>query len=107
MKKTFLIFAAVAIMGGCATTKVPQPIGGSRADGIVKFAYEYGALEKPQVVLEQVMSEAKKRCQAWGYSDAEPFGGTGFKECVAANAYGNCVRFRNILNYQCVGKKSN
>ncbi len=104
MNKILVTTLAVSLLGGCATVKVPQPIDGSRSDGTLKFAYEYGALENPQVQMEPALEEANRRCQAWGYERAEPFGGTGFKQCVASNAYGNCVRWRNILSFQCIGK---
>lgn len=43
-----------------------------------------------------------QRCKARGYSNAEPFGGTENK-CVAFNGYGNCVKTRVNIVYQCSG----
>jgi hypothetical protein len=94
-------FAALLASLGCATVKVPQPTSGSRADGTVQLAYEYGQFERPQVDWETANQIATDRCRAWGYSGAEAFGG-GFEECTAANQYG-CVRIFVTITYQCIG----
>lgn len=100
-KKTMVGLTAVTLLAACATTKVMQPIGGSRSDGTVKLAYEYGAFENPKVDAGQAAQAATARCQAWGYQHAEPFGGY-VTQCTASNGYG-CVRTMVTVEFQCTG----
>lgn len=93
--------ASLLALWGCAVPKVPVPVGGSRADGVVRMAYEYGGLEVPQVDAYATKVSAAQRCAAWGYSDAEPFGGV-MSQCEAANQYG-CIRYLVTISYQCTG----
>jgi hypothetical protein len=97
----FIVFAALLGPLGCTTVKIPQPTGGSRADGTVQLAYEYGGFERPQVDWETANQIAADRCRAWGYSGAESFGG-GVSQCTAYNAYG-CIRRFVTITYQCTG----
>ena len=96
-----VLLTLVAVILGCAVTKVPVATGGSRADGTVQLAFEYGGFESPQVDLGSAHITAAQRCRAWGYTDAEPFGGT-VSHCQAANEYG-CLRFLVTMTYQCTG----
>ena len=102
MKKVVVIGLGAAMMlAACATTKVMTPIGGSRSDGTVKLAFNYGAFEKPQVDGAAALQSATARCQAWGYKNAEPFGGYQ-SQCTAANGYG-CVAWQVTVEFQCTG----
>ena len=51
MKKFKLVVAAIiaATAAACATAKELVPVGGSRADGTVQLAFDYGGFEKPVV----------------------------------------------------------
>jgi hypothetical protein len=93
---------AMLILIGCATPKMLQAVGGSRADGTVDLAYEYGLFEEPQVDVAGAASTAAERCAVWGYSGAEPFGG-GREQCLQRNGYGNCLRAVVTVTYQCTG----
>jgi YecR-like lipoprotein len=75
MKRTMLLLLPALLSSGCATVKTLEATGGSRSDGTVELSYEYGSLEAPQVQWEQGLVTARERCAAWGYSDAEAFGG--------------------------------
>lgn len=88
-------------LSGCAVQKTLTPTGGSRADGTVELSYEYGMFEQPKVDLHQGTQVAKQRCAAWGYSDAQPFGGQK-STCQQSNGYGNCVRTLVTVQYQCM-----
>jgi len=77
------------------------PTGGSRADGAVKLSYEFGSFQVPKVDEAQGLAAAKQRCAAWGYTGAEPFGGS-TKTCVNASM-GSCNAFRVTVEYQCTG----
>jgi hypothetical protein len=96
-----IAFATLLASLSCATVKVPQPIGGSRAVGTVQLAYEYGGFERPQVDWETGNQIATERCRGWGYSEAESFGG-GVSQCTAYNQYG-CLQFFVTITYQCLG----
>jgi hypothetical protein len=85
---------------GCATTMTPQPIGGSRADGTVTLAFQYGIFEKPMVDWVTANGNAVERCKAWGYRNAQAFGGSQ-NLCLAYNGYGNCMRTQVNVTYQC------
>ena len=90
----------VIALGGCATTKVLEPTGGSKADGTVEMMLEYGWLEKPAVDGEQARYSAATLCKRWGYSDAERLG-NGMQRCMTP--YGNgCFRYQLKVTYQCI-----
>ena len=101
-KKSMALLVAGVMLAGCATVKVPQPVGGSRADGIVDLAYEVFAFEKPQIDWSAAAQTAQRRCVAWGYSNAEAFGGQK-TQCQATNDYG-CIQTLVTITYQCTGK---
>ena len=79
--KSLLI--VLLLLQGCAVTKQLVPTGGSRADGTVTLAFEYGIFEAPQPDAQQGLSTARQRCAAWGYDDATPFGGAQ-QQCIHA-----------------------
>lgn len=72
-----LLAAALLCSAGCAkkVTKMWEAAGGSRADATVEVGYTYNPQnELPEANELQALQEARKRCQAWGYQEAEPFG---------------------------------
>jgi hypothetical protein len=105
MPVRYRFVGAILLVGlsACAVVKVPVPTGGSKADGVVRMAYEYGGFEAPQVDLQAAASSAAQRCAAWGYTGAQPFGGA-MQQCEAANQYG-CLRYLVTLTYQCTGSQ--
>ena len=92
--ETFLVAA------GCSTNKTLTPTGGSRLDGTVEMSYEIGSLQKAEINMEQGLTSARERCRAWGYSDAQPFGGER-RTCQASNSYG-CIQYLVTVTYQCL-----
>ncbi len=102
MKKIIPVVIALSL-SACATIKVPQATGGSKADGIVELSYQYGGFEQPVVQWDQALITAKKHCKAWGYQNAEAFSGT-ISQCQSYNQYG-CVSFFVTAKYQCTGSK--
>lgn len=95
-------FASLICLTGCAVQKEWAATGGSRADGTVDLAYEYGAFEKPQLNDAQGVDLAASTCAGWGYAKSQPFGGN-LTKCEMANAYGNCLRTLVTRKYQCMG----
>ena len=101
LKHVVIIAASVFIMSilGCAVDKQLTATGGSRADGIVKLSYEYGLFERPQLDGQQGITEARQRCSAWGYRNAQPFDGARQK-CINHDGT-NCLRWLVTIDYQC------
>lgn len=101
---TIAVFGLIIVTMGCSRTVQKELIatGGSRADGTVQLSFEHGSLEKPQLDLIQGLATAKQRCAAWGYSDAEQFGGNA-RQCQVPSQYG-CMRWYVTVTYQCLGK---
>ncbi len=95
------LFAALT---ACAVTKLPLATGGSRADGTVQMAFEYGWLEVPKVDWDAARVTARQRCQAWDYTEAEPFGGS-VSHCEQTDGSGNCLRTLVSMTYQCTGRR--
>jgi YecR-like lipoprotein len=98
--KILPIVATALALSACASTKTLVPVGGSRSDGVVKLAYQYGMFEKPVVDYNEAARTATARCAAWGYSNAEAFGSSE-STCIAVNGYGNCIGWRVTVAYQC------
>jgi hypothetical protein len=97
----WLAASMLAVSVGCAAKKDLIATGGSRADGTIDLSYEVGLYEKPQIDQTQGLVIARQRCGAWGYADAEPFGGEK-RQCQ--KYYGsNCLRWFVTLTYQCLG----
>lgn len=101
MKMSAVVFliVSVSLLSGCATPKQWVAVGGSRSDGTVKLAFEYGLFEKPELQPGQGTRLATQKCGAWGYSGAESFGST-TSQCVAWNNSG-CLRWRIFAEFQC------
>jgi len=94
--------ASLICFAGCAAQKEWAATGGSRADGTVELAYEYGEFEEPQVSDEQGVTLAASACGGWGYPASQAFGGT-MSRCEAFGGYGNCLRTLVTRKYQCLG----
>lgn len=91
---------ACILLAGCTAHKTPLATGGSRSDGTVDISYEYGVFEKPVFDTIAVQTQARERCAAWGYTDAQMFGGQK-QECIARDGYGTCVQTRATMTFQC------
>lgn len=100
MHRTTLL--AIALLAGCANTKIPEATGGSRADGTVTMSYTVTSLERPQVDWAAAKRGAEDRCRSWGYEAAERFGGWR-QECVAGGGLGGCNGWMVHIPYQCIG----
>ena len=96
---TYSTVLSVLLMQGCAVQKQLVPTGGSRADGTIKLSYEYELFEVPQIDPQQGIMIAQQRCSAWGYKNAEPFGGAR-QNCIRPTNNG-CVRWLVSIDYQC------
>lgn len=103
MRKIIAIGVIGLTLSACAVQKTWVPTGGSRGDGTVTLSYEYGLFETPQVDQAQGIQAAKERCAAWGYKDADPFGGT-TSQCNQTSGTGSCNRWLVSAVYQCIGR---
>lgn len=110
MQKMLIVLSSIVCLGliGCAkpVQKNWGALSGSRSDGTIKMAYQYNPVsEIPQVNNMQALTLASKRCQAWGYAEAEAFG-TNFSECNNwSTAFGSltCVKETVTREFQCIG----
>ena len=98
-----MIVAAALVLSACAVQKEWIPTGGSRSDGMVRLSYEYGAFEKPILSGSQAQYMAAQRCGNWGYSGAEPFGGS-LRRCSNFDPGFGCNRWMVTVSYQCTGR---
>jgi len=96
-------FAVIGCAAATRVVKMPEATGGSRADGIVELSYEYYDGEVYEVAVEAALTTAKQRCEAWGYSDATPFGGT--KRSCLFHDGDTCTTYFVIRPYQCTGPR--
>ena len=90
----------VLFLYSCSVPVSSAPIGGSRADGTITVAYEYGALTVPEVNRNEMDRQAKERCGRWGYEEAERFGGE-TRQCTRPDGSG-CWRWLVSVQYQCI-----
>lgn len=97
------VLVIVIVSAGCTTIKTLYATGGSRSDGTIEMSYEYGMMEAPKPKWNEALQTATKKCQAWGYSEAQAFGGN-ISHCTQINGYGNCIHWRVTATYQCYGK---
>lgn len=111
MRKCFTLFLAAIFLCiiGCAK-KVPkywQASGGSRSDATVIVGYTYNPQsEYPLTNEQQAHTEAVKRCEAWGYQEADPFGLV-TKRCaeMTYTAFGPmCLEMLVTQQFQCIGR---
>ena len=106
MSKSFLLrtglVAAFACLSACAVQKTMVPTGGSRADGTVEMSYEIGDMQTAKIDMKQAGKDAARRCQAWGYADAEPFGGEK-RQCQKSGGLSGCSRTFVSMQFQCIG----
>lgn len=100
--KTTTIALLIFVLSGCAVQKALIPTGGSRADGTIELSYEFGEFQVPKIDLQQGAELARQRCAAWGYSDAQPFGGQK-NTCQALGGFAGCARTLVTIQYQCIG----
>jgi hypothetical protein len=88
----------------CTVDKQLNATGGSRADGVVELSYEIGMLQNARIDWIKADHDAIQRCNAWGYSHAERFGGEK-RQCNEPST-GGCAQWFVSINYQCVGQKA-
>ncbi len=100
MRKILICFIVV-FLTGCAVKKNYSAIGGSRADGIIQLSYDMTQFEMPQPDEQQGITLARRKCNAWGYSGAEPFEGT-VRTCNETTL-SSCSSWRITKDYQCLG----
>jgi len=100
-----LFFAVVGILLASCTTNVPKELvatGGSKADGVVELSYQYNELETPIVDKAKGQETAEKRCKAWGYKRADPFGGEKIICNISPGAWTSCGNYIGTIQYQCL-----
>lgn len=116
MRKVGTLILAAAFLvcaSGCAqkVVKTWEAAGGSRADATVEVGFVFNPeVEIPSHSEQQALQEARKRCQSWGYGDAEPFGlvkSTCQQSRYAPFAGLICTSMLVTRQYQCLGRGDN
>ncbi len=102
MRRTYL--AIFLLLASCTVDKQLTATGGSKADGIVELSYEIGEFQTAKIDWDRANQDAAQRCAAWGYSNAESFGGER-RTCQVPGSYG-CNQWLVTMNYQCTGQKA-
>lgn len=105
MGKIIAIVLVLLAASGCSSvTKIPEPYGGSKADGTVLLSYKFDtAIWRPfDVDYVTANTKARKRCQGWGYKDAILFK-TQTSECARYGGliFSTCEQESVSLTYQC------
>lgn len=103
MKKILLAGVIGLLMSGCASSvhKDMHATGGSKSDGIIELSFEHTEFEKPILDEQKNYELAKKRCESWGYSKAEAFGGSK-RQCQMLGGWSGCASFLITKQYQCI-----
>jgi hypothetical protein len=113
IRSIFLLLVLVVVAIGCAQRVAVQknwvPIDGSRADATLRLSYTYDPrTEMPSVSEQQAQEAAKARCNSWGYTEAEAFGGI-MRNCNSPfyNPWSgrmDCAEMIVTKTYQCIGR---
>ena len=98
MKKRMLILLTVitASVIGCAKAQW-QATGGNRSGATVDISYELNSVTRAPDNDTEALRLARERCKAWGYEDAEAFGGV-----IRKRIDSKSVRY--IKTFQCLGQ---
>ena len=125
MKQLSIIALMLAGLTACATVEVIEweATGGSRADSVIELSYQYNPrVTEPVLDDDKALTLATERCQAWGYTSAEAFGGEvsscvqeggtgsgcyfparGYYYSACAPSYTTCRSLLVTKKYQCLG----
>lgn len=98
--KKILCVSLLFALSACSVTPHWAAVGGSRSDGTVQLAYDLGELEHGEASEAEGVQIAAQRCQAWGYTSAQAFGGS-LKQCLRQDGLGLCTHTRITREYQC------
>lgn len=98
LKALALLLVELSV-SGCAVDKQLAATGGSKADGIVELSFEIGEFQTAKIDWVKAQSDAVQRCAAWGYHNAEKFGGEK-RQCQVPSQYG-CAQWFVTVSYQC------
>ena len=86
-------------LGGCASTQDWASAGGDREQGVVRLSYQYPEFRQPEVSDTRAIALALNRCNAWGFSKAEPIAGQ-IRQCANVDD-GNCNVWTVTREFQC------
>ncbi len=103
-KKIITSLFILFLYGCTASYFPPAATGGSKADAIISVTYGYPDGVNPDNWVEEwkgIDGSASERCKNWGYSAAVKFDRAEVW-CVHWNGYGDCLYWKESLNYQCV-----
>jgi hypothetical protein len=80
---------------------IAPPSGHPAWRASVELSYEISNLQVAKVSAEQANAAARDRCRAWGYADAQAFGGE-TRQCNMPGGYGGgCYQWLVVLVLGC------
>ena len=92
----------VLALASCAQQLLPlRTVGGSKADGTIVMAIEYGLFDNVKVDVAETQKKAIQTCKNWGYSNVRFFD-EGYKRCLQPDPNLGCVRWREEYQAQCI-----
>jgi hypothetical protein len=94
-----ILLVFTAALAGCATSQPWTVSGGEKHEGLVRVSYEFAEFHEPAVSEQQAEQIALKRCEGWGYDDAEPIAGQ-LRQCSNMED-GNCDLWKVTREFQC------
>ena len=103
--KLISAFILMISVSGCVTTKAQlYPITGNRAGGTVTVGYDTRDIytDESDIDWRQAKGMAAKKCKAWGYKYAEPFGPVR-TVCQRPGGFSGCAVGVKLIEYQCIG----
>lgn len=99
---TCLLLLVITALVGCSVKRNFYATGGSRADGVIDMAYDYKPNENTVINKKQAYTIARSKCAAWGYANAEAFGGQA-NICTLPSGSKGCAAWQVTIKYQCLG----
>jgi YecR-like lipoprotein len=103
MNKLIMLAISVGLMtSGCAVQKEYVASGGNRGAGTLKLSYEVMGLQEAKVNNGAALETARRRCQSWGYTDAEAFDMVS-RTCQMPGGLTGCQQWLVTKEFQCLG----
>ena len=93
------LLTLASAFAGCATHQQWAVSGAEKDVGLVRVSYEFPEFHEPDVSERQAEQLALKRCEGWGYDDAEPIAGQ-LRQCSNMDD-GNCDLWKVTREFQC------
>lgn len=101
LKATLATLAALLLTACVTVPKTYEAVDGSKADGKVTLGYQIVGSQIAKVDEQQAYREALRRCQGWGYRNAEGFAQR--KTVVGQDVWGT-LTWQVTREFQCLNE---